>query len=191
MSRRFGQNQTTVWQNSGDMGCRGRGRYLLQVKRFLFQKTTYCLLGNPSVKIIVVKTAVGVLLPRGGGTSGGWAGWHWTLHNGDSLQQPRAQEWLEKQQLIQWNQFNYRVSVFNSIVCISSWFFSLLPCVGIVDNSGIRFTVTPTLRLHDAGILEFTAPVDTNQVIPPHQSNFVSSVYCNESTLTEVCLYYT
>lgn len=56
---------------------------------------------------------------------------------------------------------------------------------GIVDNSGIRFTVTPTLRLHDAGILEFTAPVDTNQVIPPHQSNFVSSVYCNESTLTE------
>lgn len=56
---------------------------------------------------------------------------------------------------------------------------------GMVDNSGIRFTVTPTLRLHDAGILEVTAPVDTNLVIPPHQSNFVSSVYCNESTVTE------
>lgn len=86
--------------------------------------------------------------------------------------------------------FYYRVSVFNSKVCISSCFFSL-PCVGMVDNSGIRFTVTPTLRQHDAGILEFTAPVDTNLVIPPHQSNFVSSVYCNESTVTEVCLYYT
>lgn len=70
-------------------------------------------------------------------------------------------------------------------------FFFSLPCVGMVDNSGIRFTVTPTLRQHDAGILEFTAPVDTNLVIPPHQSNFVSSVYCNESTVTEVCLYYT
>ncbi|XP_061173713.1 DBH-like monooxygenase protein 1 homolog [Saccostrea echinata] len=53
----------------------------------------------------------------------------------------------------------------------------------LVDNSGLRLTVTPTLRLHDAGILEISAVVDQSQVIPPHQPNFVSTVFCNESIL--------
>ncbi|XP_061164656.1 uncharacterized protein LOC133173681 [Saccostrea echinata] len=53
----------------------------------------------------------------------------------------------------------------------------------LVDSSGFRLTVTPTLRLHDAGILEVSAMVDQSQVIPPHQPNFISTVFCNASIL--------
>ncbi|XP_056009441.1 uncharacterized protein LOC125680065 [Ostrea edulis] len=52
-----------------------------------------------------------------------------------------------------------------------------------VDSSGIRLTLTPTLRLHDAGVIEVASMVDPSQVIPPNQRNFVSSAYCNESAL--------
>lgn len=57
-----------------------------------------------------------------------------------------------------------------------------------MDSSGIRLTLTPTLRLHDAGVIEVASMVDPSQVIPPNQRNFVSSAYCNESALHLVIL---
>ncbi|XP_056009644.1 uncharacterized protein LOC130051597 [Ostrea edulis] len=52
-----------------------------------------------------------------------------------------------------------------------------------VDDSGIRLTVTPTLRLHDAGILFVAARVDPSLAVPPNQSDFVTTAFCNESIL--------
>ncbi|XP_078324969.1 DBH-like monooxygenase protein 2 isoform X2 [Crassostrea virginica] len=54
-----------------------------------------------------------------------------------------------------------------------------------VDNSGFRLTVTPTLRAHDAAIISVQSAVDKSQVIPPHQPNFVTTAYCNQSTLQQ------
>ena len=56
----------------------------------------------------------------------------------------------------------------------------------MVDNSGFRLTVTPTLRAHDAAIISVQSAVDKSQVIPPHQPNFVTTAYCNQSTLQQV-----
>lgn len=65
--------------------------------------------------------------------------------------------------------------------------------VDYVDDSGIRLTVTPTLRLHDAGILFVAARVDPSLAVPPNQSDFVTTAFCNESILHMVyycCVYY-
>ncbi|XP_061164580.1 DBH-like monooxygenase protein 1 [Saccostrea echinata] len=54
-----------------------------------------------------------------------------------------------------------------------------------VDNSGVRLTVTPTLRRYDAGILEISAFVDKSQVIPPHQPKFVTTGFCPQACMHE------
>ena len=64
--------------------------------------------------------------------------------------------------------------------------YSIILFVDFVDNSGFRLTVTPTLRAHDAAIISVQSAVDKSQVIPPHQPNFVTTAYCNQSTLQQV-----
>ncbi|XP_071096981.1 uncharacterized protein [Haliotis cracherodii] len=50
---------------------------------------------------------------------------------------------------------------------------------GVIDSSGIRIHYTPTLRLHDAGVLETGVMVDPFQIIPPEYESFKSRGYCN------------
>ena len=57
-----------------------------------------------------------------------------------------------------------------------------------MDNSGVRLTVTPTLRPHDAGILEISAFVDKSQVIPPYQQSFVTTAFCPTACMHQVRL---
>lgn len=56
----------------------------------------------------------------------------------------------------------------------------------MIDNSGLRMTVTPTLRPNEAGMLTVGAAVDESQVVPPGLNNFVSKTYCHEDCLNEV-----
>jgi hypothetical protein len=46
--------------------------------------------------------------------------------------------------------------------------------------------MTPTLRPHDAGILEISAFVDKSQVIPPYQPKFVTTGFCPKACMHEV-----
>ncbi|XP_070564615.1 DBH-like monooxygenase protein 1 homolog [Ptychodera flava] len=48
----------------------------------------------------------------------------------------------------------------------------------IYDSSGIRIFYTPTLRLHDAGVLGIAQDVSNKQVIPPGAENFRNYAYC-------------
>ncbi|XP_033726627.1 DBH-like monooxygenase protein 1 [Pecten maximus] len=54
---------------------------------------------------------------------------------------------------------------------------------GIVDSSGIRITMTPTLRKHDAGLLLLGMGVSRMHIIPPMEPNFVSQAFCPSSFL--------
>ncbi|XP_060066838.1 DBH-like monooxygenase protein 1 [Ylistrum balloti] len=54
----------------------------------------------------------------------------------------------------------------------------------IVDSSGIRITMTPTLRTHDAGLLQIGIAVSDKQVIPPMEDAFVSQGYCPSEILS-------
>ncbi|XP_071155696.1 DBH-like monooxygenase protein 1 homolog [Mytilus edulis] len=54
---------------------------------------------------------------------------------------------------------------------------------GIVDSSGFRITVTPTLRQYDAGMLEIGAMVNNLQFIPPYEKGFVSKSHCHEDCI--------
>ncbi|OWF40135.1 DBH-like monooxygenase protein 1 [Mizuhopecten yessoensis] len=48
----------------------------------------------------------------------------------------------------------------------------------IVDSSGFRITITPTLRLHDSALLTIGIGVTPMQIIPPLELDFVSQGYC-------------
>ncbi|XP_033727736.1 DBH-like monooxygenase protein 1 [Pecten maximus] len=53
----------------------------------------------------------------------------------------------------------------------------------IVDSSGIRITMTPTLRTHDAGLLQIGLAVGKNHIIPPFEPAFVSEGFCPSELL--------
>ncbi|KAL4218773.1 hypothetical protein ACF0H5_021360 [Mactra antiquata] len=55
----------------------------------------------------------------------------------------------------------------------------------MIDDSGIRITITPTLRKHEAGMLEMGHIVSYHQVIPPGQKNYVSNSYCSDQCLSK------
>ncbi|XP_066295664.1 dopamine beta-hydroxylase-like [Branchiostoma lanceolatum] len=48
----------------------------------------------------------------------------------------------------------------------------------IVDSSGVRFHYTPTLRRHDAGIMELGLRYLPSMAIPPRQDGYVITGYC-------------
>ena len=57
---------------------------------------------------------------------------------------------------------------------------------GLIDSSGIRISITKSLRTHDAGMLEMGYEVNWRQIVPPHQNDFLSVGYCSESCLAQV-----
>ena len=65
---------------------------------------------------------------------------------------------------------------------------SVRSCLDFVDNSGVRLTLTPTLRPHDAGILFIGAFEKKSQVIPPYQQSFVTTAFCPTACMHQVRL---
>ena len=57
---------------------------------------------------------------------------------------------------------------------------------GVIDNSGIRITLTKQFRKHEAGLLELGVGVNSYQVVPPGEEAFISSGYCSEKCINEV-----
>ncbi|KAL4218772.1 DBH-like monooxygenase protein 1 [Mactra antiquata] len=55
----------------------------------------------------------------------------------------------------------------------------------MLDDSGIRITITPTLRPHEAGMLTIGHSVGPYQVIPPGLENYVTKGYCSAECLNE------
>jgi len=55
----------------------------------------------------------------------------------------------------------------------------------IVDNSGLRVFLTPTLRKYDAGLMQLGMAVNRLQVIPPQEKNFLSKGFCLEEHLRQ------
>uniref|UniRef100_A0ABM0MLH0 Dopamine beta-hydroxylase-like n=1 Tax=Saccoglossus kowalevskii TaxID=10224 RepID=A0ABM0MLH0_SACKO len=49
---------------------------------------------------------------------------------------------------------------------------------GAVDKSGMRFYYTPTLRPHDAGIMELGLTYSPRMSIPPNNEGFILNGYC-------------
>lgn len=58
--------------------------------------------------------------------------------------------------------------------------------VDIVDDSGLRLTLTPTLRQHDAGVLTTGVGVNDLQIVPPFEKEFLSSGFCTSECLNKV-----
>ena len=59
---------------------------------------------------------------------------------------------------------------------------------GIIDSSGIRISITKSLRPNDVGLLYIGQEVKWQQVVPPFQKNFLSTGYCSENCITKVIL---
>ncbi|KAI8518118.1 hypothetical protein Bbelb_041350 [Branchiostoma belcheri] len=55
----------------------------------------------------------------------------------------------------------------------------------IVDSSGVRFHYTPTLRRHDAGIMELGLRYLPSMAIPPRQDGYVITGYCPAQCTTK------
>ncbi|XP_055929694.1 dopamine beta-hydroxylase-like [Argiope bruennichi] len=49
---------------------------------------------------------------------------------------------------------------------------------GVIDSSGIKLTYTPSLRQHDAGVMELGLEYTNKMAIPPHQADFKLTGYC-------------
>ena len=61
---------------------------------------------------------------------------------------------------------------------------------GVLDNSGLRITLTKQFRQHDAGLFELGVIVKPLQVVPPGEAGFISSGYCADTCVNEVSLCY-
>ncbi|GBL79541.1 Dopamine beta-hydroxylase [Araneus ventricosus] len=49
---------------------------------------------------------------------------------------------------------------------------------GVIDSSGIKLTYTPSLREHDAGVMELGLEYTNKMAIPQHQADFKLTGYC-------------
>ncbi|GIY09662.1 tyramine beta-hydroxylase [Caerostris extrusa] len=49
---------------------------------------------------------------------------------------------------------------------------------GVIDSSGITLTYTPSLREHDAGVMELGLEYTNKMAIPPRQPDFALTAYC-------------
>merc|ERR1712137_46928 len=56
---------------------------------------------------------------------------------------------------------------------------------GVIDNSGVRMTLTKQFRRQEAGLLQLGQDVNTYQMIPPGEEAFVSSGFCTEECINE------
>ena len=62
----------------------------------------------------------------------------------------------------------------------------LVKSTGVIDDSGIRISITENLRPIDLGMLNLGLTTDFYQVIPPNQKDFVSKAYCSTDCITKV-----
>ena len=58
-----------------------------------------------------------------------------------------------------------------------------------IDNSGVRFTLTPTPRQYNAGISGIGAEVNSNLFVPPDTDQFNIYGYCPSTCTNQVCMY--
>ncbi|KAH3694939.1 hypothetical protein DPMN_082384 [Dreissena polymorpha] len=56
---------------------------------------------------------------------------------------------------------------------------------GVIDNSGIRITLTKQVRRNEASLLQLGVDDNPFQVIPPGLDVFISSGYCTERCISE------
>lgn len=54
-----------------------------------------------------------------------------------------------------------------------------------MDNSGFKLTLTSDLRTNDAGILEIGVKVNSHQIVPPFNEEFLSTGYCPADCMNE------
>ena len=71
-----------------------------------------------------------------------------------------------------------------SLGCYNTFYFFCL-LIDFIDSSGLRLTLTPTLRRHDAGMLQLGVGVSEFQIIPPHIKDFRSTGFCSEDCTTK------
>ncbi|GFY66587.1 dopamine beta-hydroxylase, partial [Trichonephila inaurata madagascariensis] len=61
----------------------------------------------------------------------------------------------------------------------------------VIDSSGITLTYTPSLRDHDAGVMELGLEYTNKMAIPPHQPDFTLTGYCVAECTRVVILFIT
>ena len=57
---------------------------------------------------------------------------------------------------------------------------------GVIDNSGIRVSLTKTLRPIEVSLLSMGLDVNFKHVIPPFQEAFISKSYCSQKCIGKV-----
>ncbi|XP_052095209.1 DBH-like monooxygenase protein 1 homolog [Mytilus californianus] len=55
----------------------------------------------------------------------------------------------------------------------------------LVDSSGMRITFTPDLRKYDAGLLTTGVQIGPTHMIPPHETDFVNTGFCQAECLEQ------
>ena len=78
-----------------------------------------------------------------------------------------------------------------TLVVVLSWtvvklLMKYILFTGVIDDSGIRLTITRTLRSKEVSLLEIGHKVSYKQVVPPHQKAFVSKAYCSQGCIRKV-----
>ena len=58
---------------------------------------------------------------------------------------------------------------------------------GVIDNSGMKFTLTRIPRRYNASITGIGAEVNSNLFVPPNVDEFDIYGYCNSDCTNQVC----
>ena len=58
--------------------------------------------------------------------------------------------------------------------------------LGVVDTSGLRMWLTPSLRQYDASVLWTGMDVDELHIVPAGAEDFVTAGHCTEQCLRQV-----
>ena len=63
----------------------------------------------------------------------------------------------------------------------------MLPHLGKIDSSGMRFYYTSTPREHDAGIMFLGHDVTSRMIVPPGAPNYMIGGICTANCTESVC----
>ena len=63
----------------------------------------------------------------------------------------------------------------------------MLPHLGMIDSSGMRFYYTSTPREHDAGIMFLGHDVRPLMIVPPGAPNYMIGGICTANCTESVC----
>ena len=67
--------------------------------------------------------------------------------------------------------------------------FYVLSNIGLVDSSGMRITYTSELREYDAGLLTTGVQIGPKHMIPPHETDFVTTGFCKAVCIEQVRIF--